>query len=73
MTDQAIGEMVAGPLFATYSKNPEQPFDNEARLARRRELEESLAPEIEQARDWVEKNAADAPKVLAGIAGAALG
>ena len=72
MTDEAIAEMVAGPLFATYSKNPELPFDNEARVARRRELEEKLAPEIGQARDWVEKNAADAPAVTARIAGAAL-
>ncbi|HYI41790.1 MAG TPA: hypothetical protein VE053_15895 [Allosphingosinicella sp.] len=49
-----IGETVEGPLFATYSKNPEQPFDNEARLARRAALEGPLAEELAQAWRWVE-------------------
>ena len=44
----------AGPLFATYSKNPDLPFDNEARLARRSALEAPLADEIALARQWVE-------------------
>ena len=54
MTDAEAGETVEGPLFATYSKNPEQAFDNEARLARRAELEGPLAGEIDRAQDWVE-------------------
>lgn len=54
MSDGAIEAIVAGPLFATYSKNPELPFDNDARLARRAELEEPLAPELGQAQRWVE-------------------
>lgn len=47
----------AGPLFATYSKNPAQPFDNAARLARRRELEGELAGEIAAAEAWVARQA----------------
>jgi hypothetical protein len=49
-----IGETVAGPLFATYSKNPEQPFDNEARVGRRAALEGPLAEELASANRWVE-------------------
>lgn len=51
--------IVAGPLFATYSKNPEIPFDNDARLERRLALERSLAAEIDQAALWVERAAGD--------------
>lgn len=54
MSEAEIGETVTGPLFATYSKNPEQPFDNQARLARRSALEGPLAGELDQARRWVE-------------------
>lgn len=54
MSDGEIGAAVGGPLFATYSKNPEQPFDNAARLERRAKLEEPLADEIAEARAWVE-------------------
>jgi hypothetical protein len=54
LSDNMIEATVAGPLFATYSKNPELPFDNEARLARRAELEEPLAPELAEAQRWIE-------------------
>jgi hypothetical protein len=54
MSEAEIIETVEGPLFATYSKNPEQPFDNEARLARRSALEGPLAEELAQARRWIE-------------------
>jgi hypothetical protein len=54
MREAEIAETVEGPLFATYSKNPDQPFDNEARLARRAELEGPLAGELDEARRWVE-------------------
>jgi hypothetical protein len=54
MNAAEIVETVEGPLFATYSKNPEQPFDNEARLARRSALEGPLADELAQARRWIE-------------------
>jgi hypothetical protein len=54
MSDEEIEATVGGPLFATYSKNPEQAFDNAARLERRAALEAPLAGEIGEARDWVE-------------------
>lgn len=69
MSDPAIDEVVAGPLFATYSKNPELPFDNETRLARRAELEAPLGPELAEAQGWIEATAGDcasADSVLAG-------
>jgi hypothetical protein len=47
-----IDSTVEGPLFATYSKNPDQPFDNSARLARKAELEGRLAEELVQVQDW---------------------
>ncbi|HEX8623789.1 MAG TPA: hypothetical protein VF782_01790 [Allosphingosinicella sp.] len=72
MSDSTIDSTVAGPLFATYSKNPELPFDNEARLARRAELEEPLAPELAEARRWIEAatggSAADSALAAARLA-----
>jgi hypothetical protein len=53
MTDSEIQALVDGPLFSTYSKNPELPFDNAARVARRAELEVAIAPELEQAQNWI--------------------
>ena len=73
MSGEQVEALVAGPLFATYSKNPELAFDNEARLAQRRELEAALAPEIEQARAWVEREAGDVGAVVERIRGASLG
>jgi hypothetical protein len=60
-----IDTLVAGPLFSTYSKNPELPFDNDARLARRRELERSLAPELELAQAWIAARSEAAPALQA--------
>jgi hypothetical protein len=54
MSDTEIAATVEGPLFATYSKNPEEPFDNAARLARRAQLEGPLAGEIASAQSWIE-------------------
>ncbi|HEX8448164.1 MAG TPA: hypothetical protein VF652_01115 [Allosphingosinicella sp.] len=54
MSETEAAEIVSGPLFATYSKNPDQPFNNAARLERRSALEGPLAEELEQARRWVE-------------------
>jgi hypothetical protein len=53
MTGEEIRALVDGPLFSTYSKNPELPFDNAARVARRAELEDAIAPELEQAQSWI--------------------
>lgn len=72
MSDSAIDAVVEGPLFATYSKNPELPFDNEARLARRAELEEPLAAELVEARDWIEATAGESAPAAAALAAARL-
>jgi hypothetical protein len=70
MSAAQIAETVEGPLFATYSKNPEQPFDNAARLARRSELEGPLAQELAEAGRWVE--AAGGASTEAGLEARAL-
>ncbi len=67
-----IAQVVKGPLFTTYSKNPSQAFDNAARLARRDVLAGQLADELAQARNWIAANAPDAADVAAGLAKAAL-
>jgi hypothetical protein len=71
--EEQIKANVAGPLFTTYSKNPSVRFDNEARLARRAELERTLAPELELAQEWVAKNGETAVKAMDVIAVGALG
>lgn len=54
MSGEEVDSTVGGALFATYSKDPDQPFDNAARLARKAELEGPLAREIDEARRWLE-------------------
>jgi hypothetical protein len=49
-----VDAIVAGELFATYSKSPGLAFDNDARLSLRAESARALGPEIERARRWVE-------------------
>jgi hypothetical protein len=71
MTGDEIEAIVAGPLFATYSKDPQLPFNNEMRLERRSELEQTLACELEQAEDWVRDRGGEEEAVRA-IAAAAL-
>ncbi|MET1111747.1 MAG: hypothetical protein ABWX67_09505 [Allosphingosinicella sp.] len=70
--DGAIEAIVAGPLFSTYSKNPELPFDNEARLARRAELEAPLAPELDRAQAWIEAETGESAPAAAALAGVRL-
>ena len=65
-----IETMVAGPLFATYSKNPDQPFDNAMRVARRQALERELAAELDRAEAWLAGRGGEA---LAVVERAALG
>ncbi|HEX8308308.1 MAG TPA: hypothetical protein VF645_07795 [Allosphingosinicella sp.] len=72
LDDSAIDATVAGPLFATYSKNPELPFDNEARLARRAELEEPLAPELAEAQRWIEAATGESAPAAATLGGSRL-
>jgi hypothetical protein len=73
MSDGEIDAAVTGPLFATYSKNPEEPFDNSARLARRSELEGPLAGELAQAQAWVESATGEIEPAAAALAAARLG
>jgi len=56
MDERAAAATVAGPLFTTYSKNPELPFDNEARLGRRAATEAALGAELDEAQAWIGKN-----------------
>ena len=53
IADAALDAAVAGPLFATYSKNPSQAFDNDARMARNAALEREIAPELDAAEAWI--------------------
>ncbi len=71
ITDAEIEAQVAGPLFATSSKNPELAFNNDARLARRSALERSLAGELDQAQNWIDR-ASEAAPALAAVAAAGL-
>ena len=70
--ESAVGDLVAGPLFNTYSKRPDHAFDNRDRLERRRMLSASLAGEIAEARDWLGQRGVDEAVLEADIAGAAL-
>jgi hypothetical protein len=62
-----IAAVVAGPLFATYSKNPAVPFDNAARLERRGLLEPTLAGEVGEARRWLEHQGEDMDAIGASL------
>ena len=72
MTAAEVDSLVGGPLFATYSKNPELPFDNDMRLARLSEVEQAMGPELAQAQAWVERTAGEAAPAAATIAAARL-
>lgn len=49
----ALEATAAGSLFATYSKDPRLAFDNAARLARRAEVGQMIAPELDEAKAWI--------------------
>lgn len=66
MSDEAIDRCIAGPLFATYSKNPSMAFDNRARITRRGEIEPAIGAELAEAQAWVGGRGADAEAVIAG-------
>jgi hypothetical protein len=68
MDRAAVDRCVAGPLFATYSKNPDVPFDNAARIARRTKLERDLASELDQGKAWVGRFATDIASAQAALA-----
>lgn len=73
ISDAEVDATVHGSLFSSYSKNPEQAFDNEARLDRRARLEGTLAGELACAQEWIEAATGDSapPAALAGSALAA--
>jgi hypothetical protein len=54
IADTTLEAVAAGPLFATYSKNPALAFDNAARVTRNAALERAIAPELEAAEAWIE-------------------
>lgn len=62
-----VDQIVAGPLFSTYSKNPEHAFDNAARLARRDTLLETLSPEIARAQAWLANHSAAGTDLVATL------
>lgn len=70
---------LAGPLFSTYSKNPEVAFDNAARIAREAQQRSLLAGELTAADQWVRARLALRPlpdrldRALVGPAPALLG
>jgi hypothetical protein len=64
-----ITATVTGELFSTHSKNPALSFDNNDRIARRDNVERSIAAELDTAEQWVAERA-DAPD--ASLAAAAL-
>jgi hypothetical protein len=68
----AIPALVAGPLFATYSKNPSVAFNNAARQSRRALLEPALAGEIDAARRWLERVGVDVDSVTSALQSRAL-
>jgi hypothetical protein len=50
--DAVLERTAAGPLFATYSKDPSRAFDNATRVARNAELERAIAAELDAAKAW---------------------
>lgn len=46
-----------GPLFSTYSKNPDVPYDPQQRIERREEAKSRLATELLEARRWIDGRA----------------
>lgn len=60
LDSKAVEAVVAGPLFSTYSKNPNVAFDNVARVARAAEVAAAIAPELDTAEAWVARHAARA-------------
>ena len=69
----AIEAVVIGPLFSTYSKNPAQPFDNNARIERREALVAQICDELAAGVRWIENNATDVDAITACIIEAKLG
>lgn len=67
-----IAEVVAGPLFSTYSKRPGVAFDNAARLERRSALLREMAGDLAEVRRAARSAAPDLAELEHRIAAAAL-
>lgn len=72
LAEATLEAAVGGPLFTTYSKNPALAFDNAARIARRAEVEQAIAPELDIAEAWLARHAEQGSPDAALVA-AALG
>lgn len=59
-----VTRIVGGALFATYSKRPDQAFNNARRLERREALANQLAGEIAAAQAWLGQAAPDEDLLL---------
>jgi hypothetical protein len=55
-----IGTIASGPLFSSYSKNPAVAYDPATRIERREQTKAMLAADLQLARRWVERRAAEA-------------
>lgn len=71
-TGADVAALVDGPLFSTYSKRPDVPFDNATRLERRDQLSRALAGDIDEADEWVAQAAPDAQALRQALTKAAL-
>lgn len=61
MDDDEVQEVISGPLFSTYSKNPSAAFDNRHRKQRVAETRVALGGELAMANRWVEQRVAKLP------------
>ena len=62
--EDRVASIVAGDLFSQYSKDPRQDYDNEARLADRAQLSETLSSELQEAATWLENCGGPMPNEL---------
>ena len=68
LSPRAIEARVAGPLFATYSKNPALSFGNADRLARRADAARALSADLDEADRWIAARETVASSALAALA-----
>ena len=58
LTSVEAEAVVTGPLFSSYAKNPDEPYEPATRIERRNETMSRLADDLLLARRWVEQRAA---------------
>ena len=61
LSDAELSAMLEGPLFGTYSKNPQVVFTNDVRRGRQDALRAVMQPRIDAASQWVKNRANDYP------------